>query len=134
MSANQFGPTYPGHYPSEMRTQMWPLCCGASILSGLKNAGSLTKKELVTQITDTLQNKIPDHQIFAGETFKPAHTFLTLNQGQMSQTHLMEAIAEVGFVKIGEGRPRGTLQGFFLRDTSKTFKVCLPSTGVAAAA
>jgi hypothetical protein len=118
----QFGPTYKGNYPEEMRRQLWPLCCGASILSGFKNVATLSHDELVKQITETIDEMIPDHQVYLHETMKPKLTFLTLNSGQMNSPKIMKALEATGFVKIGEGQPRGSAQGFFVRDTSGTFK------------
>lgn len=109
------------HFPAEMRRQLWPLCCGASIISGFKNTQTLTDEELVTQIEATCDT-IPDFQVYAGETIKPQFTFLTLNSGQMGSKKIMAAIEKTGFKKIGEGSPRGSAQGFFLRDTSGTWK------------
>ncbi len=43
----KFGPTFNGDFPSEMRTQLWPLCCGARIISGFKHAANLTLEDLV---------------------------------------------------------------------------------------
>lgn len=118
----RFGPSLPGSYPPEMRRQMWPLCCGASIISGFKSVNTLTEAELLADILSTINDTVPDLQIFAGEQMKPAFTFLTLNSAQMASTKIMTAIKEAGFVRIGTGRPRGGDQGFFLRDTSKTWK------------
>jgi len=117
----QFGPTYPGHYPSEMRTQMWPLCCGAQIISGFKNVATLNDAELDQQIKDTLA-AIPDHQIFHDEKIRPAFTFLTLNHSQTASPKLMAAVGRAGFKLIFTGSPRGFKQSWFLLDTSGTFK------------
>jgi hypothetical protein len=127
-----FGPSFPGDFPPEMRRQMWPLCCGASILSGLKSVNVLTDEELVEQLTHTVTVPRPDFQIFAGEHMKPHLTFLTLNSTQMGSKKIMDAIAKVGFVKIGEGKPRGSPQGFFLRDTGGTFTTEVIKNGKAA--
>ena len=116
-----FGPTFPGDYPAEMRRQMWPLCCGASIISGFKTVNQLTDEELVEQIEYICTTPRPDFQIFAGEHMKPSLTFLTLNSSQMASPKIMAAIEKCGFIKIGEGKPRGSPQGFFLRDTGGTF-------------
>ena len=121
MVQKTFGPTYKGHYPDEMRTQMWPLCCGARIISGFQNVAKLDDAQLDTAIAKTL-DAIPDHQIFGGETFKPAFTFLTLNSSQTDSPKLMAAVERAGFKLIFTGAPRGRTQSFFLRDTSKTFK------------
>ena len=115
-----FGPTYPGDYPEEMRTQLWPLCCGARIISGFKAAHNSTDEELVKQIEDTLK-AIPDHQVYNHETMRPKLTFLTLNNGQMQSKKIMAAIEKCGFVKFAEAQPRGSKQGFFVRDESKSF-------------
>ena len=116
-----FGPTFPGDYPAEMRRQMWPLCCGAAIASGFKHAGGLTDKELDAEIKNMLTVR-PDFQIFANEKLQPQLTFLTLNSGQMQSPKIMKAVEKAGFKKIGEGKPRGSPQGFFLRDTGNTWK------------
>lgn len=118
-----FGPTFPGNYPEPMRRQMWPLCCGASIISGFKQVNTLTDDELVEQIEATMKSR-PDFQIYAGETMNPALTFLTLNSGQMESKKIMAAIAKCGFKKIADAKPRGGTQGFFLKDTSKTWTPC----------
>jgi hypothetical protein len=116
-----FGPSPNGPYPSEMRTQLWPLCCGASIISGFKAVATTPVPEIVAQIKEVLQ-AVPDHQVFKGEQMMPKFIFLTLNSSQMASKNIMDAITEAGFVKIGSGKPRGSDQGFFLRDDSKTWK------------
>lgn len=110
-------------FPPEMRRQMWPLCCGASILSGLKHAGNLTEEELVAEIDFVINKTTPDFQIFNGEQMKPHLTFLTLNSQQMGSKKIMDCVAKAGFTKFAEGTPRGSPQGFFIRDTSNSFKV-----------
>lgn len=117
-----FGPTFPGNYPDEMRTQLWPLCCGARIISGFKNVFELDADQLVKKINETIDEAVPDFQVYAHEEMTPAFTFLTLNSGQMASKKIMAAIEKAGFVKIGEGKPRGAPQGFFLRDTSKSWQ------------
>lgn len=117
-----YGPTFKGNYPAEMRHQLWPLCCGASILSGFKSVNNLTDEELVNQITHAVDKATPDFQVFTNEGMMPRFTFLTLNEGQMQSKKIMAAIEKCGFKKIGEGRPRGGVQGFFLRDTSNSWK------------
>jgi hypothetical protein len=113
--------TFPQGFPAEMRRQLWPLCCGASILSGFKVVNSMTEAELDASIKAACETDRPDFQVFAGESMKPKFTFLTLNSGQTSSPKIMAAIARAGFFKIGEGKPRGSTQSFFLRDTSKTW-------------
>lgn len=111
-------------YPSEMRRQLWPLCCGASILSGFKDIHQYkTNEDLVKAIKSTIDDYIPDLQVFKGEQMRPSLTFLTLNDGQMASPKIMDAIKETGFVKIGEASPRGRPQGFFVRDTSNSLKL-----------
>jgi hypothetical protein len=122
MAVKQFGPTAPEPYPAEMRTQLWPLCCGAAILSGFKNVGGLTPEALVNQITETVESYVPDHQVFVQEQIKPKLVFLTLNSDQMGSKKIMAAVSEAGFVKFAEAAPRGAPQGFFVRDKSKSFK------------
>lgn len=102
---------------------MWPLCCGASILSGLKHAGNLTEEEMVAEIDFVINKTTPDFQIFRGEQIKPPLTFLTLNSGQMNSKKIMDCVKKAGFIKFAEGKPRGAPQGFFVQDTSKTFKL-----------
>lgn len=123
-----FGPSFKGNYPEEMRRQLWPLCCGASILSGFKNVAQLDEDELVKDIQTLLaaDGPVPDAQVYAHETMRPKFTFLTLNSGQMQSAKIMSAIEKAGFVKIGEGKPRGNPQGFFLHDSSKTWTPAVP--------
>jgi hypothetical protein len=116
-----FGPTFNGDFPSEMRRQLWPLCCGASILSGFKAVNGMSDAELDESIKNACEVARPDFQVFNGEQMKPKFTFLTLNSGQMSSARIMAAIERAGFFEIGRGRPRGGDQGFFLRDTSGTW-------------
>jgi hypothetical protein len=115
-----FGPSYQGSYPEEMRTQLWPLCCGARIISGFKAAHNSTLEDLVEQIEAVLK-AVPDHQVFHGEQMCPKLTFLTLNSGQMGSKKIMDAVTKCGFVKIAEAKPRGSVQGFFVRDDSKSW-------------
>ncbi len=117
-----FGPSFPGHFPAEMRVQLWPLCCGASIISGFKSVNELTDEELLADIIYTCTKPRPDFQVFGHEDMHPKMTFLTLNSAQMQSKKIMKAIEKAGFFKIGKGVPRGMPQGFFLRDTSKTWK------------
>ncbi len=117
--------TYPGNYPENMRRQLWPLCCGASIISGFKHVHMMDPDELVKKILSIIEEEVPDHQVYKDEVMMPALTFLTLNDGQMGSAKIMEAVKRAGFVKIGEGRPRGHAQGFFVRDTSDTFKLAV---------
>lgn len=114
---------YTEGYPEEMRRQLWPLCCGASILSGFKDVQMLSDEELVKQIEATITDYVPDLQVYKGEQMAPRLTFLTLNNGQMTSQKIMNAIKKCGFVKIAEARPRGGVQGFFVRDESETFKL-----------
>jgi hypothetical protein len=116
-----FGQTFKGNYPDDMRRQLWPLCCGAAILSGFKKVNNLTEDELDAEIKNAVDIALPDFQVFQGESMKPKFTFLTLNSGQMQSPKIMKAIERAGFFKIGEGKPRGSTQGFFLRDTSSTW-------------
>jgi hypothetical protein len=119
---DSYGPSFKGNFPEEMRRQMWPLCCGFSILSGFKSVNNLTNQELVDQIEYICTKPRPDFQIYAKENMRPAMTFLTLNGDQMQSKKIMNAIEKCGFKLIGTGRPRGGSQGLFLRDTSGTWK------------
>lgn len=114
-------------YPAEMRRQLWPLCCGASILSGFKDVQKLDHDALVKQIKETIDDYVPDHQVYIGEVICPKLIYLTLNQGQMASDKIMKAIKEVGFVKFAEAKPRGTPQGFFILDLSGTFTLEKPT-------
>lgn len=120
----QFDHIIKDSYPASMRRQLWPLCCGASILSGLKEAHKLTEEQLVADILSTINDCLPDLQVFKGEQMKPALTFLTLNSPQMGSKKVVDAITKAGFVKIGEGKPRGSPQGFYVKDTSGTYQTC----------
>jgi hypothetical protein len=117
-----FGPSFTGDFPPEMRRQMWPLCCGMSIISGFKSVAALTEDELVADIEYICTSPRPDFQIFAHEQMRPAMTWLTLNASQMGSQKIMNASKRTGFVLVGTGRPRGAKQGLFLRDTSGTWK------------
>lgn len=117
----KFGPSYNGDYPEEMRTQLWPLCCGARIISGFKAAMNSTLEELVEQIEAVIK-AVPDHQVFSHEQMKPKLTFLILNSGQMQSKKIIDAVTKCGFVKFAEAAPRGSKQGFYVRDESKSFK------------
>lgn len=108
-------------FPEAMRTQLWPLCCGAKILSGFKQTHGMTVDELVKEINTQL-DALPDFQVYAGEQINPKLTFLTLNAGQMGSSKIMEAVEKCGFVKIFEVKPRGLAQGFFIRDMSNSYK------------
>lgn len=102
-------------YPADMRRQLWPLCCGASIISGFKSVNTLSEDELIADIEASVK-MVPDMQVFGGETLNPKFTFLTLNSGQMGSKKIMDCIEKAGFFLIGVGAPRGGKQGFFLRD------------------
>lgn len=102
-------------YPSDMRRQLWALCCGASIISGFKTVNQLSDEELIADI-ETCVGMVPDMQVFGGEQINPKYTFLTLNSGQLGSPKIMAALDKTGFFLIGTGKPRGSLQGFFLRD------------------
>jgi hypothetical protein len=121
MAVEKVKQTFPGAYPANMRRQLWPLCCGASIISGFKDVNKLTEDELITDINASVA-MVPDMQVFAGETINPKFTFLTLNSGQMGSKKIMDCIDKAGFFLVGIGNPRGGAQGFFLRDdTSGTW-------------
>lgn len=122
--SKKFGPTFPNaNFPAEMRRQLWPLCCGASIISGFKDVHKLSEDELVNQINETVNNAVPDFQVFASEEIMPKLTFMTLNKEQMDSAKIRSAVEKAGFVKFAECQPRGRPQGFYMRDESKTFKV-----------
>jgi len=110
-------------YPETMRRQLWPLCCGASILSGFKLVYDKTEDEITALIESTINDYIPDLQVYTGETICPKLTYLTLNYSQMQSAKIMNAVKRAGFVLFATARPRGSDQGFFVRDESKTFKL-----------
>jgi hypothetical protein len=122
------------NYPSEMRRQLWPLCCGASIISGFKTAHTLDEDELVKQINSTIDDFVPDLQVFSNETICPKLIYLTLNSTQMASPKIMNAIKRVGFVQFAVARPRGSDQGFFVFDKSKTFALITTDVKVQATA
>lgn len=119
-------------YPAEMRVQLWPLCCGAKIISGFKAVQNFEPEELAKQIVDVCENWTPDGQVYAGESLNPNLTFLTLNSGQIASKAIMSAITAAGFVQIGQGTPRNAQQGFFVRDPGKKFTVLEPKVAAAA--
>lgn len=129
--ANNGNQTFPGSFPQEMRRQLWPLCCGASILSGFKQVNVLTDDQLVKQIEKlcTPVGPVPDFQVFQGEAITPKFTFLTLNDVQAQSKKITDAIAKAGFFLIGTGRPRSYLQYFYLRDDSAEGKGTWEPTG-----
>jgi hypothetical protein len=109
-------------YPAEMRTQLWPLCCGAKIISGFKSVGNKTSEQLVKEINEVCDEYVADHQVYVGETMIPRLTFLTLNEQQASSKKITDAIQEAGFKLFATARPRGALQHFYYRDLTNTFK------------
>lgn len=113
-------------YPADMRRQLWPLCCGASIISGFKDVGTKTPEQLVEQINSACA-AIPDLQVYGGETINPQLTFLTLNGSQMASKAIRQALDAAGFVQFGASTPRNAGQGFFYRDPTNTFKLTAPS-------
>jgi hypothetical protein len=119
----EFGPTFKGNFPPEMRRQMWPLCCGMSILSGFKSVNEISEDELIEQIEYVCTKPRPDFQIFVHEQMKPAMTWLTLNADQMKSQKIMKCIDKCGFKMVGYAKPRGRPQGMFLRDTSGTWTI-----------
>ena len=127
----KFGPTFNGDYPSEMRTQLWPLCCGARIISGFKHAANLSIEDLVEEIEATLK-AVPDFQVFQFEQMQPKLTMLTLNAHQMASPKIMQAVEKCGFQLVFTAKPRGSKQGFFVRDDSKTLQLN-PDAGTKAA-
>lgn len=128
MAIKKITQTFPGSYPSEMRRQLWALCCGASIISGFKSVNQLSEEELIADINASVA-MVPDMQVFAGEGINPKFTFLTLNSGQMGSAKIMSCIEKAGFFLIGTGTPRGSQQGFFLRDDSGDAKGTWKPTG-----
>ena len=82
----------------------------------------LTDEQLVEQINSTIDDYVPDLQVFIGENMTPKLTFLTLNKSQMGSKKIMNAIKKAGFKQFAEASPRGLPQGFFVQDKSKSFK------------
>lgn len=122
MATKTFGPTVTEPYPAEMRTQLWPLCCGAAIISGFKDVGPLSEKDLLAKINSVADESIPDHQVYKGEQMRPKLLFLTLNASQMGSKKIADAVKEAGFVQFAVAAPRGSSQGFYVRDKSESFK------------
>jgi hypothetical protein len=110
-------------YPSEMRTQLWPLCCGAKILSGFKHVGPIKMDELVNKINSICDEYVPDHQVYIGETMQPTLTYLTLNNEQWGSAKIREAVKKAGFRLFATASPRHYTQYFLVRDLSESFKV-----------
>lgn len=110
-------------YPAEMRRQLWPLCCGASIISGFKAVHGLQEEELVKQIESTITEYVPDLQVYANETICPKLTFLTLNAGQWGSEKIRNAVTKAGFKLLFTASPRGSPQYFLARDDSNTLKM-----------
>ena len=127
----KFGPSFPGDYPTEMRTQLWPLCCGARIISGFKHVASKSVEEIVEEIEATMKS-VPDFQVFQYEQMQPKLTMMTLNAGQMGSKKIMEAVEKAGFKLVFTAKPRGSKQGFFVRDETKTLQLN-PDAGAKAA-
>jgi len=109
-------------YPSDMRVQLWPLCCGATILSGFKDTSTLTPEALVQQIKDTMQ-AIPDHQVFAGETITPKTIWVVLNGSQCKSPKITGALETVGFREVAECMLNSGIGKFYVYDGTKTFKI-----------
>lgn len=116
-------------YPEDMRTNLWPLCCGAAILSGFKNVGNKTDEELRAAIMEQVTNSIPDNQVYAGEQIRPGTLFVTLNGGQMGSPKIVKALTDCGFVQFAQGTDRNAQQGFFVRTANGNFKL-LPGVTV----
>jgi hypothetical protein len=102
MPATKTYPTFDNTkpYPADMRVQLWPLCCGARILSGFKNVAGKSTDEMVKMIEEQLNDYIPDGQVYIGERINPPLTFLTLNAGQASSKTLMDAVYKAGFKEL----------------------------------
>ncbi len=122
MDKKQFG-SNDTQYPFEMRNQLWPLCCGAQILSGFKDVGRMTHTNLVNKINEICTDYVPDHQVYIGENMKPTVVFLTLNSDQMSSQKIIKAVLEAGFKLFAYGTDRNLDQGFFVRNESGNFKI-----------
>ncbi len=54
---------------------------------------------------------------------QPKLTMLTLNSGQMASPKIMQAVEKCGFKLVFTAKPRGSKQGFFVRDDSKTLQL-----------
>ncbi len=122
IATKQFGDNSKS-YPAEMRTQLWPLCCGMSIISGFKDAHTKTEEQILKQIKECVDEYTPDHQVYAGEVIKPKLIWLTLNAGQMGSAKIMGTIKKAGFVQLAVAKPRGSDQGIFILDKSNSFKL-----------
>jgi hypothetical protein len=78
-------------YPEEMRNQLWPLCCGAAIVSGFKGAPT-------GEALDAALAAIPYNQVYSGETRKPQLVFICLNHDQAKSPSISKLLSDRGFV------------------------------------
>lgn len=116
-------PNIGGAYPAEMRTQLWPLCCGAKIISGFKDAHNLTDEELIQKIEDVRDTMVPDMQVYRGEQLRPVLCFLTLNSHQLASPKIMGAVTKTGFQRFATSQSMSGEQGWFVYDGRGAFQV-----------
>lgn len=112
-------------FPSDTRTQFWPLCCGATILSGLESEViQLGQAELTELIRSNLEDYIPDFQVVGHMRQKcSAVVWLTLNKTQMSSPKLVNAVKVNGFVPVAWNMSMGGGITYFVRDLGGDFKL-----------
>lgn len=111
-------------FPHELRTQFWPLCCCATILSGMSSvAWQLTETELVDKIKSTLNNYLPDFQIEGGTQECSSVVWLVLNKDQTDSKKIMSVVNKLGFKPVARNDSMGGGITYFVRDTGGTFKL-----------
>lgn len=113
-------------FPVETRTQLWPLCCGATILSGLESPDvTLLSPDALTElIRSNLEDYIPDFQVVAHmKQGCSAVVWLTLNKTQMSSAKLVNAVKANGFVPVAWNMSMGGGITYFVRDLGGNFKL-----------
>jgi len=116
MSDNNLNP-----YPEEMRLNLWPLCCGASILSGFKHVPGIDDDELHKQL-DAVLESVPYNQVYKNEQMRPQVQFVVLNATQMGSPRIVKAVTDRGFRAIATFARTGKIT-LFVRDLNNSFKL-----------
>lgn len=86
-------------YPAELRAQLYPLCCGFTVISGFKDAGSKTEAGLTEEL-QTVMKKVPYNQVYTGEKMMPKTFSLVLNTSQMGSPKIVNAVRAAGFMPV----------------------------------
>lgn len=110
-------------YPEDMRTQLWPLCCGAKTLSGFKQAHKYTDAAAMAKAITEALAVTPDLQVFVGESINPQTCFVTINGQQSASPKITEALKLAGFLQFAKGTTRNHGQTFWVRDTAGAFEL-----------